>query len=343
VSRGGPLRIGYGLRGATGEVAAEAARARDLGFDAISTAEVAHDPFLPLAVAAGSSGEMRLETHIAVAFARSPMVMAGAAHYLHLLSGGRLVLGMGTQIKPHITRRFGMPWSGKPAAQMRDYIEALHAIWRDWNEGVPLDFRSEHYAHTLMTDNFRPAAAPAPPEVHLAAVGPVMTRLAGELADGLIPHAFSTPEWFREVTLPNLLEGLERSGRERSDVVVHCPGFVAVTGAEGADEDVVLALRRQIAFYGSTPAYAEVLRQRGRGDLHEQLHQLSIGRDPERWARMGDLIDDDVLAAFAVIGPLDVVAEELRARYGTDIDQVHLALPESTAAGDLAGFRDRLS
>ena len=337
------MRIGYGLRGGAAEVAAETARARDLGFDAISTAEVAHDPFLPLALAAGSSGDMRLETHIAVAFARSPMVMAGAAHYLHLLSGGRLVLGVGTQTRPHIQRRFHMPWSGKPAAQMRDYIQALHAIWRDWNEGVALDFRSEHYVHTLMTDNFRPAAAPAPPEVHLAAVGPVMTRLAGEVADGLIPHAFSTPEWFREVTLPALHEGLERSGRKRSDVVVHCPGFVVVTGEDGPGEHELTALRRQIAFYGSTPSYAEVLRQRGRGDLYEQLHQLSVGRDPERWVRMGDLVDDELLEAFAVVGTLEQVAGELRARYGSDIDQVHLALPPGTDADAIADFRRRLA
>jgi probable F420-dependent oxidoreductase len=337
------VRIGYGLRGGADEVTAEATRARDLGFDAISTAEVAHDPFLPLALAAGSSGDMRLETHIAVAFARSPMVMAGAAHYLQLLSGGRLVLGLGTQTRPHIQRRFHMPWSGKPASQMRDYIQALHAIWRDWNEGVPLDFRSEHYVHTLMTDNFRPAPAPAPPEVHLAAVGPVMTRLAGEVADGLIPHAFSTPEWFREVTLPALQEGLERSGRERSDVVVHCPGFVLVTGDAGAGEEELTALRRQIAFYGSTPSYAEVLRQQGRGDLYERLHQLSVGRDPERWARMGDLVDDELLEAFAVIGTLEQVAGELRERYGSDIDQVHVAPPSGTDADALAGFRRRLS
>jgi probable F420-dependent oxidoreductase len=337
------VRIGYGLRGGAAEVLAETERARDLGFDAVSTAEVAHDPFLPLALAAGSSGDMRLETHIAVAFARSPMVMAGAAHYLHLLSGGRLVLGMGTQIKPHIQRRFHMPWSGKPVAQMRDYIQALHAIWRDWNEGVALDFRSEHYVHTLMTDNFRPAPAAAPPEVHLAAVGPVMTRLAGEVADGLIPHAFSTPEWFREVTLPALRDGLERSGRERSDVVVHCPGFVVVTGDAGVTERELTPLRRQIAFYGSTPAYAEVLRQRDRGDLYEQLHQLSVGRDPERWVRMGELVDDELLDAFAVIGTLEQVAAGLRDRYGSDIDQVHLAPPEGTDADALAGFRRRLS
>ncbi len=337
------MRIGYGLRGSAGDVADEAARARDLGFDALSTSEVAYDPFLPLAVAAGSSGGMRLETHIAVAFARSPMVTANAAHYLHLISGGRAVLGLGTQIKPHITRRFDMPWSSKPAAQMRDYLGALHAIWRDWNSGEELAFRSEHYNHTLMTDMFRPQRLPTAPEIHLAAVGPVMTRLAGELADGLIPHAFSTPEFFREVTLPALQEGLERAGRERSSVVVHCPGFVVVTGDAGPSEAEVLAVRRQIAFYGSTPAYGDVLRRRGRGELHEQLHALSVGSDPERWVRMGDLVDDDVLHAFAVIGTLDEVAAELRSRYGTDVDQVHLAPPAGMDAEALAGFRRGLA
>jgi probable F420-dependent oxidoreductase len=337
------VRIGYGLRGGAAEVAAEAGWARDLGFDAISTSEVANDPFLPLAVAAASSGEMRLETHIAVAFARSPMVTANAAHYLHLLSGGRAVLGLGTQIKPHITRRFDMPWSSRPAAQMRDYLGALHAIWADWNAGEQLAFRSEHYNHTLMTDMFRPTSSPTAPEVHLAAVGPVMTRLAGEVADGLIPHAFSTPEWFHEVTLPALHEGLEKSGRERADVVVHCPGFVVVTGPEGAGEQEILAVRRQIAFYGSTPAYADVLRRAGRGELHDQLHALSISSDPDRWVRMGDLVDDELLEAFAVVGTLEQVAGELRARYGSDIDQVHLALPAGTAAGALADVRARLS
>ncbi|SDE90861.1 probable F420-dependent oxidoreductase, MSMEG_2256 family [Blastococcus fimeti] len=337
------MRIGYGLRRTAGDVAGEAAWARDLGLDALSTSEVAHDPFLPLAVAAGSSGEMRLETHIAVAFARSPMVTANAAHYLHQLSGGRAVLGLGTQIKPHITRRFDMPWSSRPAVQMRDYIQALHAIWADWNDGVPLDFRSEHYNHTLMTDMFRPGRMPTAPEVHLAAVGPVMTRLAGELADGLIPHAFSTPEFFREVTLPALQEGLERSGRERSSVVVHCPGFVLLTGEDGPSDDEVLALRRQIAFYGSTPAYGDVLRRRGLDDLHERLHRLSVTKDPERWARMGDLVDDEVLGAFAVVGPAPAVADELVRRYGGDIDQVHVSPPAGTTAEDVEGFRRRLS
>jgi probable F420-dependent oxidoreductase len=337
------VRIGYGLRGTGGDVVSEAAWARDLGLDALSTSEVAHDPFLPLALVAASSGDMRLETHIAVAFARSPMVTASAAHYLHQLSGGRMVLGLGTQTKPHVRRRFDMPWSSKPAAQMRDYLQALHAVWGDWNRGEPLDFRSEHYNLTLMTDNFRPQRTESAPEVHLAAVGPVMTRLAGELADGLIPHAFSTPEWFREVTLPALHEGLERAGRERSDVVVHCPGFVVATGAGGATEEQRVAVRRQIAFYGSTPAYAGVLRLHDRGGLHEQLHRMSVSKDPERWVRMGELIDDELLDAFAVIGPLPDVAEELRRRYGSDVDQVHISPPQDTSADDLADFRSRLA
>lgn len=337
------MRIGWGLRSTITGIAEEAARARDLGFDTLSCSEVAHDPFLPLALAVQASGGMRLETLIAVAFARSPMVTAESAHYLQLLSDGRLVLGLGTQTKPHIRRRFDMPWSGRPATQMRDYLQALHAIWRDWNEGVPLDFRSEHYSHTLMTDTFRPRAAQRAPEVHLAAVGPVMTQLAGELADGLIPHAFSTPEWFREVTLPALREGLERSGRDRTDVVVHCPGFVVVTGADGPTEQQLTGLRRQIAFYGSTPAYAGVLELIARRDLHEQLHRLSVGRDPERWMRMGDLVDDEVLAAFSVVGTLPVVADELRRRYGREIDQVHLTPPDDTTPEELAAFRDRLA
>jgi probable F420-dependent oxidoreductase len=337
------MRIGYGLRGTAADVAEEAAWARDLGLDALSTSEVADDPFLPLALAVGASGEMRLETHIAVAFARSPMVTAGSAHYLQRLSGGRFVLGVGTQTRPHIRRRFDMPWSDRPAAQMRDYLQALHAIWADWNTGEPLDFRSDHYDHTLMTDTFRPQRAEKAPEVHLAAVGPVMTRLAGELADGLIPHAFSTPEWFREVTLPALQEGLERSGRERSGVVVHCPGFVLVTGEQGPSEEELVALRRQIAFYGSTPAYGDVLRRRGLDELHEQLHRLSVTRDPERWVRMGDLVDDAVLGAFSVIGTLPEVADELGRRYGSDVDQVHLTPPAGTTREALEEFRNRLS
>jgi probable F420-dependent oxidoreductase len=338
------MRISASLHGQLENAAAEAARARDLGFDAVSTAEVAHDPFVPLALAAAESGSMTLETHIAVAFARSPMQMASVAHDLHALSGGRLVLGLGTQTKPHILRRFQMPWSGRPVLQMRDYVGALRAIWADWDRGEPLRFRSQHYSHTLMTDTFRPAPLDTPPPaIHLAAVGPVMTRLAGEVCDGLVPHAFSTPEWFREVTLPALMTGVERAGRERADLVVHCPGFVLVTDASGPSPDQLQALRQQIAFYGSTPAYADVLRLHGWDSVHDGLHRLSLGDDPERWVRMADLVTDEMVTAFAVVGPLARVVTEIAARYGDDIDQVNLSSAGSVTADDVRQARAALA
>ncbi|MFD2351409.1 TIGR03617 family F420-dependent LLM class oxidoreductase [Nonomuraea ferruginea] len=210
------------------DVAACAAWAEEAGYDVVASAEVDHDPFLPLALAARDTSRVRLATTIAVAFARTPMTMAYVANDLQALSGGRFVLGLGTQTKPHITRRFGMPW-GRTAARMREYITALRAIWDDWNTGRPVRHEGEHYRHTLMTATFRPAPhGHGNPPIHLAAVGPLMTRLAGEVADGLIPHGFSTERYFREVTLPALEEGLARAGRDRSEVTVHCPGFVHV-------------------------------------------------------------------------------------------------------------------
>ena len=182
----------------------EARRLEAAGYDGAWTAEVSHDPFLPLAVAAGATSRMSLGTAIAVAFARSPMTMAYIANDLQAASGGRFILGLGSQIKAHVTRRFSMPW-GRPAPQMREYISALRAIWASWNEGRPLDVRGEYYQHTLMTAMFRPAPNPyGPPRVFLAAVGTAMTRVAGEAADGLVVHGFTTERYLREVTLPAL-------------------------------------------------------------------------------------------------------------------------------------------
>jgi probable F420-dependent oxidoreductase len=338
------MRISHGLRGPLANIAADAAWAATVGFDVLTASEVAHDPFLPLALAAPAAGGLPLQTHIAVAFARSPMITAGLAHDLQVLSGGRFTLGLGTQTKPHVIRRFSMPWGDHPVAQMREYVGALRAIWRDWDDGEALAFKGEHYRHTLMTDTFRPAPSGFPaPAIHLAAVGPVMTRLAGEVCDGLVPHAFSTPEWFRQVTLPALDAGLERAGRDRSGFTVHCPGFIVVTPDSGPSPERLASIRQQVAFYGSTPAYGEVLRLHGWGALHESLHRLSVQDDPLRWKRMSDLIEDEVLAAFCVIGPLRQVCAELAARFGDDVNQVHLSLPAQAStedlAADLAGAR----
>ena len=321
----------------------EARRLEAAGYDGAWTAEVAHDPFLPLAVAAGATSRISLGTSIAVAFARSPMTTAYVANDLQAASRGRFILGLGSQIKAHITRRFSMPW-GRPAPQMREYISALRAIWASWNEGRPLDVRGEYYQHTLMTAMFRPAANPyGPPRVFLAAVGTAMTRAAGEVADGLVVHGFTTERYLREVTLPALAEGAARAGRRRDDIEVTCPGFVVLDDGGPGVAARVTAVRRQIAFYGSTPAYRPVLALHGWGELADRLHALSVTSDEGRWAAMGDLIDDEVLGAFAVIGRPQDAGAELKRRYGDVADRVTVpsaaSLPPNQVRELLAALR----
>jgi probable F420-dependent oxidoreductase len=321
--------VGGDLRDAT----SIARRAEDLGFDAIVTAEVAHDPFLPLALAAPATTRIRLVTGIAVAFARNPMTVAVTANDIHRLSEGRLVLGLGSQIKPHITKRYSMPWSS-PAARMREFIQAVRAIWTSWADGAPLQFRGEFYRHTLMTPMFDqgPSEFGTPP-IFLAAVGPVMTAVAGEVADGLLAHAFTTPEYFRDVTMAHLERGLAAAGRSRRDVQVSIPLFM-VTGRDEAELAAAAGpTRMQIAFYGSTPAYRGVLEHHGWGELGDELNRLSKQGE---WLKMGDAIDDAVLEAFAVVGEPSSVAAQIERRYGGLIDRVQVGIsrddPNTSAA-----------
>jgi probable F420-dependent oxidoreductase len=321
----------------------EARRLEAAGYDGAWTAEVKHDPFLPLGVAAAATARISLGTAIAVAFARSPMTTAYVASDLQAASQGRFILGLGSQIKAHITRRFSMPW-GRPAAQMREYILALRAIWAAWDDGGPLEVRGEYYRHTLMTAMFRPEPHPygAPP-VFLAAVGAAMTRVAGEVADGLVVHGFTTERYLREVTLPALAEGAARAGRSRRDIEVTCPGFVILDDG-GADVGArITAVRRQIAFYGSTPAYRPVLALHGWDDLADRLHALSVTSDEGRWAAMGELIDDEVLNTFAVIGRPQDAGAELKRRYGDIVDRVRVpgaaGLPPDQVRDLLTGLR----
>ncbi|MFP5371061.1 MAG: TIGR03617 family F420-dependent LLM class oxidoreductase, partial [Actinomycetes bacterium] len=229
--------------------------------------------------------------------------------------------GLGSQIRPHVERRFSMPWS-PPVERMREYVAALRAIWAAWQDGTPLRFRGEHYRHTLMTPMFAPPAHEwgAPP-VHLAAVGPGMTRLAGEMADGLLAHGFTTARYLRERTLPLLAEGLAAAGRSRADVTVSMPGFV-VTGRTAAERTAAAAaVRATIAFYGSTPAYRPVLELHGWEGLADELHALSVGRGEDRWTAMRELVDDDVLDTFAVVGEPDEVGTAVRARFDGLVDR----------------------
>ena len=306
----------------TTAVIAEAARYEAAGYDGLWASESAHDPFLPLMLAGEHTERLELGTAIAVAFARSPMQLAYTAHDLQAYCGGRFSLGLGSQVKAHIERRFDMPWS-HPAPRMREYISALRAIWACWNEGARLDFHGDFYTHTLMAPFFSPPPIPqGAPKVYLAAVGEAMTRVAGEVADGLMTHAFTTERYLREVTVPALERGLEKTGRKREDFAIsHL--LLTATGRTQEEMDVaVKGTRDQIAFYASTPAYRSVLELHGWGALGEELTALSKSAREDRWTVMGSLIDDDVLNAFAVVAEPDRLAAEIRRRFDGVVERV---------------------
>lgn len=290
----------------------DAARAlEEHGYDGGWTAETSHDPFLPVLLAAEHTSKLELGTNIAVAFARNPMIVANIGWDLQAYSQGRFILGLGTQIRPHIEKRFSMPWS-HPARRMREFVAALRAIWSTWQDGTKLRFEGEFYTHKIMTPMFTPEPQPHPaPKVFIAAVGEAMTEMCGEVADGHLGHPMISKRYLDEVTLPALERGLARSGRDRGGFQVSCEVMVA-TGENDAElAAAIAATRKQIAFYGSTPAYRRVLELHGWGDLQDELHRLSLHGE---WDAMGSLVDDDVLAAFAVVGPVDTVAAALRQR-----------------------------
>ena len=238
------------------EFEATAVRAEADGYDGIGATELQHDPFISLAVAARGTSTIQLGSSIVVAFARNPMTVAESANDLQLLSNGRFTLGLGSQIKPHIERRFSMPWS-HPAERMRDFVLAVRAIQNSWQTGEKLDHRGEFYQHTLMTPMFAPEPNPhGAPKIAVAAVGQRMTEVAGEVADGWLSHSFTTLRYLREVSLPALARGSETAGRAPGSVEVSVPSFVAVGTDQTELDAAIRATRKQIAFYGSTPAYA---------------------------------------------------------------------------------------
>ena len=335
------MKIDGGLGFDLSKAAAAAARAEADGYDGVWSAETSHDPFLPIAAAAGATTSLDYGTGITVAFARNPMTLAVVANDLQMLTRGRFLLGMGSQIKPHITKRFSMPWS-HPAPRMRELILAIRAIWQAWETDGKLEFRGEFYTHTLMTPFFNPGPNPhGNPKILLAGVGEHMTEVAGEVADGFLVHGFTTERYLREVSLPALERGAAKAGKTRADLTVSYPGFV-VTGPDDAAVDAAdQAVRQQIAFYGSTPAYRPVLELHGWGELQSELNTLSKRGE---WVKMGELITDDVRDAFAVVAPLDRVAAEVRARFDGLVDRFSFYAPYKVDPevwqGVLAGFRD---
>lgn len=320
------MKVDSGLMGMQlGEMGERAKELEALGYDGLMTAETSHDPFLPLAVAAEHTKRIELQTGIAVAFARSPMTTANTAWDLNYYSQGRMILGLGSQIQAHITKRFSMPWS-HPAARMREFVLAMRAVWDSWQHGTKLDFRGDFYQHTLMTPFFNPGPNEwGAPRVFLAAVGEMMTEVAGEVCDGIIIHGFTTERYVREVTMPAIERGLAKAGRARADFQVSGPLFVVAGTNEQERAAAEAATKQQIAFYGSTPAYRGVLELHGWGDLQPELNALS---KQGKWVEMGNLITPDILDAFAVVADEpETIADQLAARYAGIVDRCSFYAP----------------
>jgi len=322
------MKVDAGIGNDLHKIPATARELETFGYDGIRTAEMNHDPFFPLMLAAEHTEKVDLITGIAVAFARSPMILANISHDLNAFSKGRFTLGLGSQIKPHITKRFSMQW-GAPAAQMRELVLAMRAIWANWYSGEPLQFVGKYYTHTLMTPAFTPEnPAYGAPKVVLAAVGTHMTEVAGEVADGMIIHPFSNQAYIESVTLPAIERGLKKAGKTRDQFEISYSCFV-VTGRDEAEfEASKKAARERIAFYGSTPAYKGVLDAIGAGDLQETLNRMS---KQGRWQEMGTLIGDDLLNAFGVMGEPRDIAPQMLARYGKFVDRTSASFPVSDA------------
>jgi probable F420-dependent oxidoreductase len=323
--RGG-LKVDGAVSSQLANIAKAASTLERRGYDCCWTAEINHDPFLPLVLAAEHTTRIELGTSIAVAFARNPMTVANVGWDLQAYSQGRFLLGLGSQVQAHIEKRFSMPWS-QPVRRMREFVLALHEIWSCWRDGTKLGFEGDFYTHKLMTPMFTPEPQPyASPKIFVAAVGEMMTEMCGEVADGMLAHAFTTKRYFEEVTTPALLRGMKRSGRQRSEFQLSAPIFVVTGNDESELAAGAVGTRKQIAFYGSTPAYRKVLELHGWGELHTELHRLSRAGE---WDVMGSLIDDEILETFAVVAPLDEVADKIRDRCDGVIDRVLVGFPSS--------------
>lgn len=292
------------------------------GYTGAQSIETGHDPFLPLVLAAEHSQKIDLITAIAVAFARNPMNLAAIGNDLNGYSQGRFIMGLGSQIKAHIEKRFSMPWS-HPAPRMREMILAMQAIWANWYDGVPLNFRGEFYSHTLMTPVFTPTPSKfGPPRVFLAAVGPMMTEVAADVADGIMVHPLTSVRYLAQHTLPIVDAALKKRGRDRKSFELSYPVFVVSGQNEKEFAESKQAIKQRIAFYASTPPYRSVLEAHGWGTLQPQLNLMS---KQGKWVEMGELIEDEMLDVFAVVGEPHEIVPIIKQRYTGLVDRITLS------------------
>ena len=312
------------FHGDPADVSTVAANAEAHGVGGLFVTEAAHDPYVALALASTATSRIQIGTSVAIAFARTPMTTAVSAWDVHRLSGGRLVLGLGSQIKPHITRRYSMPWSS-PAPRMAEYVAALRAIWDSWQNDAKLDFRGDFYEHTLMPPLFNPGPIDAgPPPIWLAAVGPRMLAAAGSVADGLICHPLLSRSYLDVVVLPTVAAGRAAGERAGQPFTTSALCMVATGRTDEERAAAIAGVRRQIGFYASTPAYLPVLAHHGWGDLHTEAHALTKSG---RWDELGSIVDDEVLAAFAVVGDLPAARAEFRTRFAGLAQRVITSIP----------------
>jgi probable F420-dependent oxidoreductase len=301
------------------DVPSIAQAAERMGFDALWSTETIHDPFLPGTLIAEHTQRLQFGTAVAIAFARSPATLAYTAWDLAQFSGGRFILGLGTQVKAHVERRFGMPWPESVVGKLREQVAAIRAFWQAWQSGERLNFRGEYYKLTLMSPFFNPGPIqfPAVP-IYLAGVNPGLARLAGECADGFHAHPFHSPRYLREVVIPAIEQGAAKAGRQRTSIKVSTTAFVVTS----PDEEYFV--RAQIAFYASTPSYRAVMALHGWQEVAENLSSLA-GRGA--WGEMPALISDEMLQTFALVVPTGELSPALAERYQGLADRLALYIP----------------
>jgi probable F420-dependent oxidoreductase len=320
--------------------ALQAQKLEQLGYAGGFTFDGPHDPFLPLLAAASATEQLELSTAIAVAFARNPLLLAQLAWDLQIASQGRFTLGLGSQIKAHIERRFSMPW-GQPAARMREMVQAIRAIWACWHDGQKLDFTGEFYTHTLMPPFLNPGPNPfGKPKIYLAGVGPAMTEVAGEVGDGFIVHPLNSQQTLEQLTLPALARGREKSGKTLEQFEISCQIMVAAGDTDEALQTAIATIRGQIAFYASTPAYKPLLDCHDWGHLQPELQQMTR---ENRWDLMNELVSDEMLNTFAITGHTSEIADKIIARVGSCAQRVSLVTPYTTDPTPFAGIAKTLS
>lgn len=321
-----------------------AIKAEKRGYNTFSSNETSHNPYLPLVLAAEHTKKIELRTSIALSFARSPMDTAYLSWDLQNLSQGRFTLGLGSQVRGHIVRRFSLPWT-TPAPRMREYISALREIWDCWQNGRKLNFSGDYYSFNLMPPFFNPGPIEFPDiEIFIAGVNPNMLRVAGELCDGVLLHSFNTPQYTEEVVLPNIRKGALKADRSLEDVSISGGGFIVTGESEEQLDRAIADTKSRIAFYASTRSYGEIMRVHGWDDVHETLYRMSVDG---KWSKMGSLITDDMLNHFAVVGTHEEIACKIKSTHGSYASSVSFSMDveceedESILKGIIASIKEK--